>query len=190
MLDQSSNGIPILAVIIEPLVAINMLIISWQLWTKYKQREDTSILILFLGILSLSLSVLISGIGKILQYYLSYSQEEKNISGFTIVLAYCFTIVSNGFVIIFFKRIFLGEKSLFTHLMLFLNGISLGFILPNLSFDENVYDSILLGLIWHVIMTFTLYGYLLKLSSIEAKNAEDKIPKTGFKLISRLHNFH
>lgn len=69
MLDQSSNGIPILAVIIEPLIAISMLTVSWQLWSKYRQRQDASILVLFFGILSLSLSVLISGIGKIIQYY-------------------------------------------------------------------------------------------------------------------------
>jgi len=30
MLEQSSNGIPILAVIIEPLVALSMLTISWR----------------------------------------------------------------------------------------------------------------------------------------------------------------
>ncbi|MCE7733983.1 MAG: hypothetical protein GPJ54_03835 [Candidatus Heimdallarchaeota archaeon] len=185
MLDQTSNGIPILAVIIEPLVALSMLTISWLLWTKYKQRQDTSILILFLGILSLSLSVTISGIGKAIQYYSSYTQEEKNISGFTIVIAYCFTIMSNGFVIIFFKRIFLGEKSRFAYVMLFLNGITLGLVIPNISFDEAVYDSILLALIWHIFLTFTLYGYLLRLSREEARNAEDKIPKTGFKLISR-----
>ncbi len=185
MLDQTSNGIPILAVIIEPLVALSMLTVSWLLWSKYKQRQDNSILVLFLGILSLSMSVTISGIGKILQYYLSYSQEEKNISGFTIVIAYCFTVISNGFVTVFFKRIFLGEKSRFTFIMLFLNGITLGLVVQNISFDEEVYDSILLALVWHIILTFTLYGYILRLSNKEAKNATDKIPQTGFKLISR-----
>ncbi|MFV2015640.1 MAG: hypothetical protein ACC656_09450, partial [Candidatus Heimdallarchaeota archaeon] len=143
MLDQTSNGIPILAVIIEPLVALSMLTVSWLLWTKYKQRQDSSILILFLGIFSLSLSVLTSGIGKVFQYYSSYSQAERNISGFTIVIAYSFTVISNGFIILFFKRIFLEENSKFPNVMLFLNGITLGLIVPNISFDEDVYNSIL-----------------------------------------------
>lgn len=185
MLDQTSNGIPILAVIIEPLVALSMLTVSWLLWTKYKQRQDSSILILFLGIFSLSLSVLTSGIGKVFQYYSSYSQAERNISGFTIVIAYSFTVISNGFIILFFKRIFLEENSKFPNVMLFLNGITLGLIIPNISFDEDVYNSILFALIWHIILTFTLYGYLLKLSRKEAKNAAEKIPQKGFNLISR-----
>lgn len=69
--------------------------------------------------------------------------------------------------------------------MLFLNGITLGLVVQNISFEEDVYDTILIALIWHIILTFTLYGYLLKLSNQEARNAEDKIPKAGFKLISR-----
>ena len=184
MLSSTRNDIPLLAIIIELLVAVSISIIAILLYQKYRQRRDKPIKYLFLGVSFLSLAVYVSWLGKSLEYFLPFGVELRNYSGFTIVVAYCFTILANAFIILFYYSIFDLNNPSYSQKMLFLNGITLGFIIPNIGFAENVYDKILYFLIYHIIITFIIFGNLYKKSHEEMENAEDPIAKTGFKFIS------
>lgn len=183
MLSTESNGIPLLAVVIELLVTLSISTIALLLWQKYRQRGDNSIKNLFFGVFFYSLAVFVSWIGKVLEYFLPFDIALRNYSGFMIIVAYCCTILANAFVIVFYSAIFEGEESSYTKKLLFLDGITLGFILPNISFDEHVYDKILYFLVYHIIISFIIYGNLYRKSKAEERNAEDPISKTGFKFI-------
>ena len=183
MLSTESNGIPLLAVVIELLVTLSISTIAILLWQKYKQRGDNSIKNLFFGVFFYSLAVFVSWIGKVLEYFLPFNIALRNYSGFTIILAYCCTILANAFVVLFYSAIFENESSSYAKKLLFLNGITFGFIFPNISFDENVYDKILYFLVYHIAISFTIYGNLYRKSKTEERSVEDPIARTGFKFI-------
>ncbi|MCY3411883.1 MAG: hypothetical protein INQ03_09665 [Candidatus Heimdallarchaeota archaeon] len=178
---MESNTIPILAAIVEPLIGIGMLINGLLIFNKYKQRRSQATLILAFSILAFGIAASISGIGKILHY--TAPDDSLNISGFTIVIAYIFTALANIFAMEFLAQIFREGKSRLSLLFTTANGITIGFLLPNISFADDAYDAILLYLIWHILVSLATYGTLSYYSFKEARVTEQKVPKTGFKMI-------
>ncbi len=178
------NGIPILAAILEPVIGITMIFNSFLIYKKYRERKSRATGYLTLAILSFGVGALISGIGKILGIVSGIPESELNISGFTIVIAYIFTALANIFIVAFLVQIFKDGDSKSTLVLATLNGMTIGFLLPNISFAVDVYQSVLYFLIWHILISLYGYGNLTYHGFKEANLTDQKIPKTGFKLIA------
>ncbi len=59
----------------------------------------------------------------------------------------------------------------------------MGMLIVNLSFSEEAYSNILIYLIWHILMSLYIFISLAVYSFKEAKKSDEKIPKTGFRMI-------
>jgi hypothetical protein len=177
------NNVPFLSVIIEPIVAIAISVTGIQLIRKYFQRKNTATLYLALAIICYSLAIWFSATGKILDYYSNVTQEEHSNTDFTIAIAYCFTALANIFSMGFIALIFREENNQLPLVFGTLNGITIGLILSKVSFSNETYDRIFPFLIYHILISTITYTMLIRSSFDEANKTEDKIPKTGFKLI-------
>ncbi len=103
MLEQ--NGIPILAVYLEPLVALFITIVGIQIFRKYRERRNKATFYLAIAVLCLGIAVWASGTGKIIEF-LKTSNYDKDFASFGIVLAYIFTALGNVFSMAFIAVIF------------------------------------------------------------------------------------
>ncbi|MHA1910228.1 MAG: hypothetical protein ACTSYA_00915 [Candidatus Kariarchaeaceae archaeon] len=179
----TQNNIPVLALIIEPLIALGMTILAIRTFQKYKEREKDATLYLAIGIAFYGFSVWASSVGKWIQFYSDTSFEEKAYSDLTISFAYCFAAVTSVFIFAFVNEIFLDGKK---PLLLFygiLNGITIGMILTNTGLDAGTYDEIFPYVIYHAVLALLTNGLLIYFGFKEASVHEDKVPKAGFTLI-------
>ncbi|MCG3219351.1 MAG: hypothetical protein KAR35_10110 [Candidatus Heimdallarchaeota archaeon] len=179
----TENNIPVLALIIEPLIALGMTILAIFTYQKYREREKDATLYLSIGIVFYSFSVWASSVGKWIQFYSSVTFEEESYSDLTISFAYCFAAVTSVFVFAFVNEIFLDGKK---PLLLFygiLNGITIGMILTNTGLDPDTYDIIFPFVLYHAVLSLVPNGMLIYFGFKEASAQEEKIPKAGFTLI-------
>jgi len=180
----TQNNIPVLALIIEPLIALGMTILAIRTYQKYKEREKEATLHLAIGIVFYSFSVWASSIGKYMQFYSNISFEEQSYSDLTISFAYCFAAMTNVFIFAFINDIFLEGKK--TNFMLFFgmfNGITIGMILITTNTSPDTYDNIYPFVVYHAILSLLTNGLLIYYGFKEASAQEEKLPKTGFTLI-------
>lgn len=178
----TQNGVPILAVYLEPLVALFITIVGILIFKKYRERRNKATLYLAIAVLSLALAIWASGGAKIIEFYKT-SNFDKDIASFGIVVAYIFTALANVFSMAFIAVIFLNENPHIPIIFAILNGITMGMLIVNLSFSEDAYSNILIYLIWHIFMSLYIYISLAVYSFKESKKSDEKIPQTGFKLI-------
>ena len=178
----TQNGIPILAVFLEPIVAMFITIVALQIFKKYRERRNLATLYLSIAVLSLGIAIWATGAGKVIDFYKT-SNYDLHIANFGIIIGYIFTALANVFSMAFIAVIFMDENPYIPIIFGILNGITMGMLIVNLSFDPNAYDAILIYLVWHIIMSLFTYITLALYSFKEAKKSEEKIPQTGFKMI-------
>ncbi len=181
MLEQ--NGIPILALIIEPLVAVGMLILAVSGFMKYIDKKRQPTLYLTLSFVFYSLGIASSGIGKWIQFFAKVSPEEISYADGTILIAYGLTAIATVFLMVFVDLVFLEVGPWFITLVGIVNGITVGMLLTKLNFSSNAYDEALSIVIFHALVTLALV-LLLAISSLrEAKQNKERLPKIGFTFI-------
>ena len=105
----TQNGIPILAVILEPIVALFITIVALQIFKKYRERRNLATLYLAIAVLSLAIGIWATGAGKVLQFYKT-SNYDMDFANFGIILGYIFTALANVFSMAFIAVIFLHSR--------------------------------------------------------------------------------
>ncbi len=183
------NNIPFTALLYENAVAIWISVLAILAYTKYRKKRNPSTKFLAYSLIMLALSILTTGIGKIIMFYAPFTPQEMNITGFTILLGYVFSAASNIFAAKFIQIIFKDEKSNFAFFASIVNGMTMGFIIsklidPEVAFSTTAYNKILPGLVWHIAITAVTYSTLIMTSRREAKLGDTKLFRTGFILIS------
>ena len=177
------NGIPILALIIEPLVAIGMLILAVSGFMKYSEKKRKPTLYLTLSFVFYSLGIASSGIGKWLQFFANVTPEEISFADGTILIAYCLTAIATVFLMVFVDLVFLEVGPWFIVSVGIINGITVGIMITKLNFSSNAYDEALSIVIFHALVTLALVLLLAILSLREAKQNKERLPKMGFTFI-------
>lgn len=180
MLEQ--NGIPVLALIIEPLVAIIMLILAISGFRKYLEKKRQPTLYLTLSFVFYSLGIASSGIGKWLQFFITMEGDFSFASG-TILIAYCSTAIATVFLMIFVQLVFLDVGPWFITVIGIINGITLGMMIMKFSFQEEAYSEAVPVVIYHALVTLALVLSLAIMAFREAHQNKDKLPKIGFTFI-------
>ncbi|MBY9001365.1 MAG: hypothetical protein KGD64_10645 [Candidatus Heimdallarchaeota archaeon] len=181
MLEQ--NGIPVLALIVEPLVAIGMTILAVSGFIKYFEKRREPTLYLTLSFVFYSLGIACSGIGKWLQFFSNVSPEEIAFAGGTILIAYCLTALATVFLMVFVDLVFLEVGPWFVASVSIINGITLGMMFMKLSFTGDPYTTALYVVIYHALVTLALVLLLAILSFREARQNKERLPKIGFTFI-------
>ncbi len=180
----TQNNVPVLALIIEPLLAIFMTYVVIRTLQKYMSRKRVSTSLLAFSFVFYALALWSTSIGKYIQFFSQKSVEESVMSEFTILIAYCFVLAANCFIFAFVNNVFLGNKQNMLILISLLNGIVIGFIAPNVSDKPGTYSSVLPAVVALVLLTMIVSGIMIYFSLKEAKNNDDKLPKLGFILIA------
>jgi len=177
------NGIPILALIIEPLVAAGMLILAVSGFMKYKEKKRQPTLYLTLSFVFYSLGIASSGVGKWLEFFVNVSPKIYFVGG-TILIAYCLTAIAMVFLMVFVDLVFLEVGPWFIASVSIINGITLGMMFMKINFSiEGAYDAALNVVIYHALVTLAFVLLLAILSFREARQNKEKLPKIGFTFI-------
>lgn len=177
-----SNGIPVLAIIIESIVAISMGFLTVKGFMKYAERRRKPTLSLSLSFLFMSLAVASSATGKWIQFFknapiLSYDD------GF-IIIAYMMTAIANIFIFVFIDEVFLNLGNLSVAISGLLNGVTVGTLIIMNDFGEELYNEALPIVIYHAAISLITFGLLAGLAIREAVKSEQQLPKVGFVLIA------
>ncbi len=177
------NGIPVLALIIEPLVAVGMLILAVSGFMKYREKKRQPTLFLTLSFVFYALAIASSGIGKWLQFFVNVPSEDIFFADGTILIAYCLTAIATVFLMIFVDLVFLEVGPWFVALVGIINGITVGMMITKLNFSSEAYDEALNIVIFHALVTLALVLLLAILSFREAQQNKERLPKMGFTFI-------
>ena len=177
------NGIPVLALIVEPLVAVGMTILAINGFMKFKEKKRKPTLYLTLSFVFYALGIASSGIGKWLQFFASVPPEEIAYAGGTILIAYCLTAIATVFLIVFVDLVFLEVGPWFVASVSIINGITIGMMFMKLSFTGDPYEAALNVVIFHALVTLAYVLLLAILSFREARQNKEKLPKIGFTFI-------
>lgn len=176
------NSIPLLALIVEPLIAAFMMMLSFNVYRKYKERPQDATLYLTLGLGFYALGVVSSVSGKFVDYFRAEDTSVSN-SDFGIALAYCLTALSNVAMMAFVDSIFIRKQFKLTILVGVFNGFTIGSIATRLSNDPELYDSIFPYVTYHVLVSFVCNGIIIYFSFREARRATEKLPQIGYRMI-------
>ena len=109
----------------------------------------------------------------------AHGTGEDHLHFFSTLHTETFVLFIVGFIAIIFR----DNDSRMPVLFATLNGITIGFLIPNMSFAEDVYNSVLYYLMWHIVISVYIFTTLAVYSFREAKHTQQKIPKAGFRLI-------
>ena len=175
------GNVPILAVIIETLVFVGIIILTISAFRKYFERRKQPTLYLSFSFLAYALAVLSTGIGKWLQFIIE--PVGLYFANGTILLAYVFTALANGFLFAFVNAVFLNWGSITVVIIGLLNGATAGIFVTTINFQVENYDQTLPLLIYHVVNTMLVMGFLMVSSFREVRKNTQQMPKVGFTLI-------
>ena len=176
-----SNGIPVLAIIIETAVAISMGYLTVRGFMKYSERRRKPTLFLSFSFLFMALAVTSSATGKWIHYFANAPILSFD-DGF-IIIAYQMTAIANVFIMVFIDEVFLNWGSLLTSITGILNGVTVGTLIIMNDFGEELYSEALPIVIYHAVISLITFGLLAGLAIRESVNSEQQMPKVGFVLI-------
>jgi len=180
----SRNNVPILAPIVETIVAIFMFLLVFSVWKRYLKRKKEATAHLAICFTSYATGMLLTAIGKWLQFGLDIDPEVTSYADFFILLAYTFTALSNVFLFAFTNGIFLNNKIKYLIPITILNSISIGLFIPRISIKQGSYANAFLIVLYHAFNSIIIMVILIWLSLKERKKTKEIIPRTGFLLIS------
>ncbi len=178
------NEIPLAGLILENLVALIMIYLSFRIFLKYKKRKNRATLYLFF-------SFLFYGLGAIITVIFTYIQFFSNVPGSVVTWAnlgissgYIFTSTSNCFLFAFVNDVFLDWDRIFNYIYAIANGIVIGLIIPHISYSPTTYQEISDYFHLYVLFTIIVYILLIVKSLKESKKSVEKLPKLGFRFIA------
>ena len=178
------NNVPILAPITESIVALAMFVLVVSIWQRYLRRKRDATLYLSVAFTSYATSVLLTAIGKWLQFGLNIDPEVTSYADFFILLAYTFTALSNVYLFAFIDTIFLNKGIKAILPIAILNSISIGLFIPAISLKQGSYAATTPIVLYHALNTIFLMCILTYVSLRERKKSDEKLPKIGFLLIA------
>ncbi len=178
-----SNEIPILAVIIETIIAICMIILTVRTIQKFFQRKRKPTLYLSLSFLFLSLGVGASALGKWINFYHPSPSPLIDYAGGWIVIAYTVTAIANVFLFAFLDEVFLNLGGISVALSGIANGITVGCLIVINRFQDEVYSETQPYVIYHAALSLITFGLLAFFAFREAAKSDQAMPKVGFVLI-------
>lgn len=179
----TQNNIPTLALIVESAVAVGMMILSGFTLKKFLSKKRNATLALSLTFSFYALGVLATAIFKFVQFYSRIDYTIKPWSELGIILAYCFSAMSNIFMYSFIERVYLEKNDLRIAIFSLLNGLTIGFMIPFAKAEPGTYVESIPALIWHVINSLIIMGMLIFYSFREVKRNKAQLPRIGFILI-------
>ena len=176
-----SNGIPVLAIIIETAVALSMGFLAVMGFVKYAERRRKPTLFLSFSFLFMTLAVTSSAIGKWTHFFVNEPILSFD-DGF-IIIAYQMTAIANVFIMIFIDEVFLNWGNLLTSITGILNGVTVGTLIIMNDFGEDLYNEAFPIVIYHAVISLITFGLLAALAFKESRKSEQQMPKVGFVLI-------
>ena len=177
----TSNEIPVLAIIIETLVAVSMGFLTVRGFMKYSERKRKPTLFLSLSFLFMALAVASSATGKWIQFFMDTPVLSYD-DGF-IIIAYMMTAIANVFIYVFMDEVFLNLGNLYVAIVGLLNGITVGTLIIMNDFGEELYNEAFPIVVYHAAISLITFGLLAGLSIREAVKSQQELPKVGFVLI-------
>ena len=185
----SRNNVPILAPVVETIISILMFILVFRIWQRYIKRKRDATAQLAICFTSYATGMLLTAIGKWLQFGLNIDPEVTSYADFFILLAYTFTAFSNIFLFVFTNQIFLNNQIKYLIPITILNSISIGLFIPRISIQQGSYANAFLIVLFHAFNSIIVMVILTWLSLKERKKTKEKISRTGFLLISLYGTF-
>jgi len=176
-----SNGIPVLAIIIETAVALGMGFLTVMGFVKFSERRRKPTLYLSFSFLFMTLAVTSSAIGKWTHFFVTAPVLSFD-DGF-IIIAYQMVAIANVFIMVFIDEVFLNWGSLLTSISGILNGITVGTLIIMNNFGEDLYSDALPIVIYNAVISLITFGLLAGLAFRESRRSEQQMPKVGFVLI-------
>ena len=178
------NGIPSAAIITEGLLGAFMLLLAFSVILRYRQKQTKITYYLALAFVSFAFAAGISAVGKYIDFNSALPRSEQSYTDFTIAIAYCFLTLGNVFYTTILKTLYLEEDSQLPLYVTIGNGIVIGLVLTKVSFENNVYDSILPFLVMFIFLSLIIHGTFFSRSMAEAKIQDSRVSKAGFQMIS------
>ncbi len=106
------NGIPLLAIIIELSIGIFVIIVFITLLQRYLKIKRKLSLTLSMAFLFYGLSVISSGLGKLLDYLVFGIPKGDNYTDAIAIIGYIFVAIANIYIIIFINELYFDETNL------------------------------------------------------------------------------
>jgi hypothetical protein len=178
------NEIPLLAIFVEAICGGAMFFLAVRAIIRYFERKSKVTLYLMIGLFAMSLAALTSAFGKYLQYSLDIDPTQVSYDNLTITIAYVFLTVSNIVYAMILQEFYLEEDSQSPIYLNIINALIIGLILAELRLAPGLYEDVTVYLLIFMLVTAIIHMRIIRHSRREAKNTDEKVAKTGYKLIS------
>lgn len=184
---QTSGGVPVLALIAEGMALTVYAFLMIQLGTKWRQRKRKATFHLFMSFFFYFIAILTLFTTKSTDFLTDIDQ----VASLGINLGYAFSLIGNMFLFYFTEDIFYEEpRPYLREFITFGNGITFGFLMI-FSFQIQEFPFLEIPgqyipvhfLIWHVIISSIGFLILLNAAFRSSFSAKEKLPKAGFLMI-------
>ncbi len=180
----SQNGIPILVIIVEPLIALAVLTVTIASFRKYFQRRRQASLMISLSFLAFFFAIVASTIGKLYQFFASLDLTLYDPVVMMILVTFLFCVFGSYFIFAFINEIFLNANQLYTIFLAIISGGIIGWIIPQVTMDISVNDILIDVSVVVFVFVFLICLTLIILCMKEARRSEEKLPKVGYWFIT------
>lgn len=170
----SSNGIPLISLILETATATSIAIVAFLVFQRYRERRKLSTFYLFITLAHFGAGVTASAVGKYLEYFAVVHRSDDYISFLSLNLTFCLVGIGNTFLYAFVEAIYLSDSNPRKYTVMALHGIFVGLILGNLSTPPESYTELLPFIIPLILFGIAIYVFVIVINVREIRKTESR----------------